>query len=29
MQFTAMEKALSLSQSQGNWLMGQIDAMHA
>lgn len=27
MQFTAMEKALSLSQSQGNWLMGQISAM--
>ena len=26
-QFTAMEKALSLSQSQGNWLMGQISAM--
>jgi flagellar hook-associated protein 2 len=26
-QFTAMEKALSMSQSQGNWLMGQISAM--
>ena len=26
-QFTAMEKALSLSQSQGNWLMGQISSM--
>ena len=26
-QFAAMEKALSLSQSQGSWLMGQISAM--
>jgi len=26
-QFAAMEKALSLSQSQGNWLMGQINSM--
>ncbi len=28
-QFTAMEKALSLSQSQGSWLMGQIASMQA
>ncbi len=27
-QFTAMEKALSLAQSQGNYLMGQISSMH-
>jgi flagellar hook-associated protein 2 len=28
-QFTAMEKALSLSQSQGSWLMGQISSMQS